>query len=207
MLSCVKCNRTDGWTLPVQSWLQAITATGVAQSIFWCLLMQMGKAIHPAPAWEGWRFGSGHLVAVGGHLDLMSLDLPLLQRSFSFSQRFLPHHGAAWVRCPLQSVCGLFCDSTQLESMSGGRKKGRERLKGASYATTNGPHQYSNFMFTEMNEIIVSVVDQCLLLCNFLWCLKHKRVTRRLIFVLLFLSVLEPGFCKILALLCFMVWL
>lgn len=107
MLSCVKCNRTDGWTLPVQSWLQAITATGVAQSIFWCLLMQTGKAIHPAPAREGWRFGSGHLVAVGGHLDLMSLDLPLLQRSFSFSQRFLPHHGAAWVRCPLQSVCGL----------------------------------------------------------------------------------------------------
>lgn len=36
---------------------------------------------------------------------------------------------------------------------------------------------HSNYMFTEMNEIIVSVVD-LLLLCNFLCHFKYKRVIR-----------------------------
>lgn len=106
---------------------------------------------------------------------------------------------------PPECLRSLLCLDTAGEHEKQREEEGRERQKGASYITTNGPHQHSNFMFTEMNEIIVSVVDQCLLLCNFLWCLKHKRVTRRLIFVLLFLSVLEPGFCKILALICFIV--
>lgn len=40
-----------------------------------------------------------------------------------------------------------------------------------------GPFGHSNYMFTEMNKIIVSVAD--LLLCNFLCHLKYKRVIGR----------------------------
>lgn len=42
-----KCCRTDGWTAPVQSWLQASTATGVSQSIFRAVLTQPGSRQGP----------------------------------------------------------------------------------------------------------------------------------------------------------------
>lgn len=89
-----KCHRTDGWTLPVQSWLQASTATGISQNIFRPVLTQPGSRQGPGKgntshSGTGVPEEFGQSVAVGGCSDLMPLPLLLLDYSLSLLQRFV----------------------------------------------------------------------------------------------------------------------
>lgn len=102
-----QCHRTDGWTPPVDCWLQASTATGVAQSIFRPPLTQAGRAQPGSRKKQCNLLQHGtaeefeQVVAVGDHSELVPLLLLLLQCSVGLLQRSAPHHAAACINpCP-----------------------------------------------------------------------------------------------------------
>lgn len=78
-----KCRRTDGWTPPVQSWLQASTAAGVWQDILQTCAntawQQAGtREMQHIPLWHRSARRIRVWAAMGGCSDLMPLPLLLL---------------------------------------------------------------------------------------------------------------------------------